>query len=113
MSTQQWPHLGRLSDATACAVVKGPCGDEMEFYLVVVDDRIVDVRFSTTGCAATIGCGEAVARMVHGMSVDEVLGISPRQVMGRLPGLPPGSSHCVILAVSCLFRAIAAYLLKD
>lgn len=109
---QKREYFGRLNDPTAAAVLKGPCGDEMEFYLVINRDQVIeDVRFYTEGCIATVVCGSTAARLVKGKTIDQALSISPADVAKRLDGLPPDHSHCSILAVSTLYRAIANYLL--
>ncbi|MBU0486286.1 MAG: iron-sulfur cluster assembly scaffold protein [Proteobacteria bacterium] len=105
-------HFGRMNGPTASAYIKGPCGDEMEFYLVIEDRIIKEVKFYTTGCISTIVCGEVVSRLASGKIINEALGISSRQVIEMLKGLPESNSHCSILAVSTLYRAIADYLLK-
>ena len=38
------PFLGRMLVPTASAFLKGPCGDEMEFYLKITDGRIEDAE---------------------------------------------------------------------
>ncbi|MBU1854036.1 MAG: iron-sulfur cluster assembly scaffold protein [Candidatus Omnitrophica bacterium] len=105
-------HFGRMNGPTSSAFIKGPCGDEMEFYLVIEDRIIKEVKFHTTGCIATIVCGSVAAQLALGKSIDEALSISPREIIGSLHGLPEEHSHCSILAVSTLYRAIADYLLK-
>lgn len=105
-------HFGRMNDPTAAAYVKGPCGDEMEFYLVIKDDIVEEIRFYTEGCIATRVCGSVTADLALGKSVDEVLGIAPGQLIDLLNGLPKDHCHCSILAVSTLYKAVAEYLLK-
>ena len=105
-------HFGRMNDPTSSAFIKGPCGDEMEFYLVIEDRIIKEAKFYTMGCIATIVCGSMVAQLALGKSIDEALGIAPREIIESLHGLSEGYSHCSILAVSTLYRAIADYLLK-
>jgi len=105
-------YFGRMNAPTSSAFVKGPCGDEMEFYLIVDDNIIRDVRFYTEGCIATRVCGCVTAQLAYEKNIEEALGISPRQVIGLLNGLPEDHCHCSILAVSALYRAIADYLLK-
>lgn len=104
-------HFGRMTSSTSGAVIKGPCGDEMEFYLVIKNGIIEEVKFYTEGCVSTIAYGEVTARLASGKSIDEALGISPRQIKGQLNGLPENHSHCSILAASTLYKAIANYLL--
>ncbi|MDD5454137.1 MAG: iron-sulfur cluster assembly scaffold protein [Candidatus Ratteibacteria bacterium] len=105
-------HFGRMTDPTGSARIKGPCGDEIEFYLVINDGIIEDVKFYTDGCIATKVCGSMAARLATGKTIEDALSISPKQVMDSLQGLPKDHCHCSILAVSALYRAIADYLLK-
>ncbi len=105
-------HFGRMNDPTGSAYLKGPCGDEMEFYLVVKDRIIEEVKFYTEGCLATRICGSMTAQLALGKTIDDALGVSPRKVIDLLKGLPENDRHCSILAVSTLYKAIADYLLK-
>ena len=105
-------HFGRMNGPTCAGSIKGPCGDEMEFYLVIKDKIVDEVKFYTKGCIATIVCGSMTAQLVLGKSIDDALGISPKKVIEALNGLPEDHCHCSILAVSTLYRAIADYLLK-
>lgn len=105
-------HLGRMNDPSGGAFIRGQCGDEMEFYLVIENEIIKDVKFFTNGCAYTIACGEVAARQAEGISINEALAISPKHIMDILGELPQDHKHCSILAVSTLYRAIADYLLR-
>lgn len=105
-------HLGRMNDPTGSAFIKGPCGDEMEFYLVIEQGIIKEVKFYTEGCISTLVCGEMAAQQAEGKSIEQALGISPKQIIELLGELPQDHKHCSILAVSVLYRAIADYLLR-
>jgi nitrogen fixation NifU-like protein len=105
------PFFGRMNDPTASAWVKGPCGDEMEFYLFIVNGVIEDVRYYTEGCGHTRSCGAAAARRVKGRAVLDALSIHPREIIDAEECLPEDGRHCAILAVTTLYRAIADYLL--
>lgn len=72
------PLFGRMNDPTASASIKGPCGDEMEFYLEIRDGRIGDIRYYMDGCGHTRMCGAAVARRAKGRTVMEALDITVR-----------------------------------
>ena len=104
--------FGRMSDPTSSAYIKGLCGDEMEFYLVIEDDKIIEVKYYTQGCEATRACGAMAASLVQGKTIDEALSISAGVIIEKLKGLPKDHFHCSILSVSVLYRAIADYLLK-
>lgn len=106
------PLFGRMNAPSASAFLKGPCGDEMEFYLVVRDGRIEDVRYYTEGCGSTRQCAAAVARRARGATVLDALALNPRDVIAAESNLPTDGWHCAILAVSALYRAIADHLLQ-
>ncbi|MFC1589878.1 iron-sulfur cluster assembly scaffold protein [Candidatus Omnitrophota bacterium] len=105
-------HFGRMNDPTSAASIKGPCGDEIEFYLVIKNRIIEEVKFYTEGCIATKVCGAMTAQLALGKTIDESLGISPKGIMEALHGLPEDHCHCSILAVSTLYKAIVDYLFK-
>ncbi|MBN2057768.1 MAG: iron-sulfur cluster assembly scaffold protein [Candidatus Saganbacteria bacterium] len=105
--------LGRLNDPTASAYVKGLCGEEMEFYLVIEQGKITGVKYYTEGCAGTRACASMTASLARDKTIDEALRISAGEVIKRLPDLPEEHLHCSILAVTTLYRAIAEYVLRQ
>ena len=105
-------YFGRMNDPTASSYLKGPCGDEMEFYLVIENDTITDIKYFTEGCEATKCCAAMTARLAKGKTIKEALSLSAGEVIKKLKGLPEDHLHCSILAVSTLYRAIADYLLR-
>jgi len=104
--------LGRMNDPSGASCLKGPCGDEMEFYLDIEDNIIKDIKYYTEGCEATKACGVLAARMAKNKTLENALCISAGEIMKNIKDLPEANSHCPILAVSSLYRAIADYLLK-
>jgi nitrogen fixation NifU-like protein len=105
-------NMARMNDADGCAWTKGLCGDTMEMYLTVKDDRITRTQFYTDGCAASRACGSAAARLAEGKALSEVLRLSPADVLDVWADLPQGNIHCAILAIGTLHKAVADYLLR-
>jgi len=105
-------YYGRMNDPTSSAFLQGPCGDSMEFYLVIQKGMITDVKFFSEGCGTTLACGAMAAFLAHGKTVEEALSVSAGGMMKRIRVLPADHLHCSILAVSTLYRAIADYLLQ-
>jgi len=101
--------FGRMNDPSAGAWVTGPCGDTMEFYLVIENDVITRVKYHTDGCEFTRLCGQHVASHVQGKFMTEALSISGKQVLEALPHMPLANRHCAILAVSTFYKAIGQY----
>lgn len=105
-------YFGRMNDPTGSAYLEGPCGDSMEFYLTIEEDRIIEAKFYTEGCAATKSCGAVTAALAKGKTIEKALCVSPGEVIALIKDLPDDHLHCSILSVSTLYRAIADYLLK-
>ncbi len=112
MNTELYKHWGRMNDPVASAYVKGICGDEMEFYLVIQDERIELVRFFTDGCDHTRICGETAALLAEGRSLEEALEVSPGAILRKIGDLPEDHIHCTILAALTLQKALADYLYR-
>ncbi|MBU0580974.1 MAG: iron-sulfur cluster assembly scaffold protein [Candidatus Margulisbacteria bacterium] len=104
-------YYGRMNDCSAGAFLKGPCGDEMEIYIDIENNKIVDIKVFTDGCEYTRTCGVTMASMAHHKTIYEAMGISAKDVLDNCPTIPDDHTHCNILAVSVLYRAIASYLL--
>ena len=105
-------NVGRMNDPDGAARVKGLCGDTIEIYLSIKQDKIYDALFFTGGCAPTIACGSMVTELVKSKSIEDALNISPASIIDALDGLPGESIHCAILVVNTLHKAIADYLLR-
>ena len=88
-------NVGRIEDADGIGEVGNPiCGDVMKIYLKIEDDRIVDVKFETFGCAAAIATSSMVTELVKGKTIEEALKVSNKDVAEALGGLPPQKVHC-------------------
>jgi nitrogen fixation NifU-like protein len=106
-------NVGRIDDADGVGEVGNPvCGDVMKIYLKIKDDRIVDVKFETFGCAAAIATSSMVTEMVKGKTLDEALKVTNKDVAEALDGLPPQKLHCSLLAEEGIKAAIEDYLAK-
>lgn len=104
-------YCGRMTAPDAASRLKGPCGDEMEFYLVIEDEILKEVKYYSEGCEFTRACAAMTARAASGRTVEQALCLSAGEIKSKLKGLPPDHLHCSILAVTTLYRAIAAHLM--
>ena len=101
-------NVGTLEgDDVAVGRVGNPvCGDLMEMYIRVRDDRIEDIRFQTFGCGSAVATSSMTTELVKGMTLDEALDVTRRDVADALDGLPPIKMHCSNLAADALHDAI-------
>ncbi len=104
---------GQMTDPSAGAWHTGPCGDTMEFYLVIEDEAIRTVRYHTDGCEFTRQCGRTVARYVQSKSLRDALSTSVRTVLNALTELPQAHRHCAVLAVMTFSKAIGRLWLEQ
>ncbi len=107
-------NAGRMEDPDGVGEVgNARCGDIMKIYIRVKDERIEDISFETFGCASAIASSSMVTEMVKGMTLDEALAISNKEVVNALGGLPPQKIHCSVLAEEGIRAAIEDYRSKQ
>ena len=106
-------NVGEIEDADGVgAYLSDFCGDLTKFWIKVRGDKIIDVKFKTQGCAASIASGSVLTELVKDKSIGEVLRITKEDVAGALGGLPEQKIHCSLLATDALCDAIYDYLSK-
>jgi nitrogen fixation NifU-like protein len=94
-------------DDVAIGRVGNPvCGDLMEMYVRVKDDRIDDIKFQTFGCGSAVATSSMITELVMGKTLDEALEVTRADVADALDGLPPVKMHCSNLAADALHDAI-------
>ncbi|MBF0208381.1 MAG: iron-sulfur cluster assembly scaffold protein [Oligoflexia bacterium] len=112
-SLEDSAYFGRMTDPTTASRIEGPCGDDIEFYLIIKDDIIEEIKFFTEkGCCNTKIAGKAVAIRAKNKCILDSLKINPGSIIEEESGLDEGGKHCSILAVTALYRAIALHFLN-
>lgn len=109
------PHnLGKIKNADGVGEVGNlACGDVMKLYIKVKDNKIMDIKFETYGCAAAIATSSVITDLVKGKTIEEALKMTNKSVIESLDGLPPVKIHCSLLSVDALGEAIYDYLAKN
>ena len=103
-------NMGEIKDADGVGTVGNPlCGDQMTIYIKVKNDRIVDIKFKTFGCAAAIATSSMITELAKGKTLEEAMKITRKAVADELDGLPPIKMHCSNLAADALHAAIKDY----
>ncbi len=100
-----------MEDATVSAVAGSPaCGDMIAFYLKINEDEVIEkATFESYGCAANIATASITTEMVKSKRLEEAWKVSWKRVAEEAGGLPAVKSHCGILSVGALRRAIREY----
>jgi nitrogen fixation NifU-like protein len=104
-------NVGDIPDADGLGEVGNPvCGDIMNVYIKVAENRIADIKFKTFGCGAAIAVSSMITEMAKGKTLEEAMKISNKDVAEALGGLPPNKLHCSNLGADALHGAIKNYL---
>ncbi|MBD3361289.1 iron-sulfur cluster assembly scaffold protein [Candidatus Woesearchaeota archaeon] len=82
------------------------CGDVMHLYIKVENNKIVDAKFKTLGCAAAISFSDLLCDMVKNQNIEDALKLTKDDLVKKLGGVPAPKLHCSLLAVDALHKAI-------
>ena len=106
-------NVGEIESPDGYGNVGNPvCGDLMEIFIKVKEERVEDIKFRTFGCASAIAVSSMVTEMAKGMSLEEAMKITRDDVADELGGLPPQKLHCSNLGADALHAAIEDYWVK-
>jgi len=102
-------NCGMLAKPDGYARVTGPCGDTMEIFLKIKNDKIVDIAYTTDGCITSHAAGSAATVMAMGKTVRECIKINQSSILEHLGGMPEDSEHCALLAANTFHKALRDY----
>jgi len=103
-------NVGTLKNPSGTGKVGNPvCGDLMEVYISVKNNKVVDAKFKTFGCCAAIAASDAVCELVKGKTVEQALKLTKQDVVDFLGELPALKIHCSVLGIDALKAAVKDY----
>lgn len=102
-------NCGTMEKPDGYAKIKGPCGDTMEMFLKVRNDKIMDISYTTDGCVTSHAAGSAATVMAKGKTVRECIRINQSSILDHLGGMPKDSEHCALLAANTFHKALRDY----
>ena len=85
------------------------CSDIVKFYLQIENGKVVDASFKTFGGATLIAVCSVTAKMVIGLTVDELLNFNINDVLEELGEIAPQKDYCLSLASLALTNAVEDY----
>lgn len=96
-------HVGQLPAPALTVEVSNPaCGDIMRFSARIEDGRVVEVRYQTRGCTASIAAGSAATELALHRSQAELEALKAADVEAAVGGLAPESKHAAVLCVDAI-----------
>ncbi len=103
-------YMGEMENPEGHAKITGPCGDTVEMFLRIQDNKVTDARFLTNGCLTTIAAGSMACDLAIGRDIKGAFKISQELISESLGGLGEDSVHCALLASTTLREALTDYL---
>lgn len=86
--------------------VTGPCGDTVEIFLRIRNDKIDNISYTTDGCMTSHAAVSAATVLAKGKPVRECLRINQSAILEHLGGMPEDSQHCALLAAKTFQTAL-------
>ena len=103
-------NVGEIEDANGVGTVDSPTSNDIfNIYVKITDNRVIDVKFKTFGCAAAIASSSILTELVKGKTIEQALALSRNDVAEALGGLPPVKMECSTFAVDALHAALKNY----
>jgi nitrogen fixation protein NifU and related proteins len=99
----------RIENPDAYGKRTGDCGDTVEFFLSVKDDKIYRAMFDADGCMNTSACANTVSSLSEGKTITEAWEIKAEDIIQFLETLPPDEHHCAELAIGAFYLALGNY----
>ena len=102
-------NVGEIENPDGVAEVGSiACGDALKFTFKLDENkRIKEAKFKTFGCASAIASASALTELVKGMTLEEAIKVTNRDIADYLGGLPEEKMHCSVLGQQALEQAIA------
>jgi len=89
------------------------CGDIMELYIKIKNDKISDIKFQTFGCVVALAVSSMLTEIAKGKSLEQAMKITNKDILKKAVKVPPIKVHCSVLAADALHEAIYDYLSKN
>ncbi len=101
-----------MADATVMGRGGDPgCGDYIELYLKIADDRILKATAMVAGCAYAIATTSVFTELITGKSLDDAMLLTGNDVVRVLGELPEEKIHCSLMGPEALRNAAHNYIM--
>lgn len=110
---QRWRNprfAGKLDNYNANGCVTGSCGDTMEMFFQIQENRVQNGSYTTNGCASSSISGSFAVELAMGKTVEQLADINGEQVLDKIGKLPPEDRHCAFLAAETIQGAVTGYM---
>tara|TARA_Y100001970_G_scaffold269702_1_gene362583 strand:- start:45970 stop:46338 length:369 start_codon:yes stop_codon:yes gene_type:complete len=78
------------------------CGDELQLFISLNNNTVVDAKFLTSGCASTIAIASYGAEYIVGKSISTLKKITSMELQKGIGGLPANKKHASALFIQAI-----------
>ena len=103
-------NFGQMDAPTVMAdQVNSMCGDKMTLQLKIVDDKIVDAKFTGVACAVSKTSASIITEEIKGKSVADVKKLTEQDMLDLINfDLTSSRQPCALLCYRALQKALSA-----
>ena len=84
------------------------CGDKMLLQLKIVDDKVIDAKFTGVACAVSKTSASIITEEIKGKNVDELKKLTEQEVLNLIKfDLTSSRQQCALLCYHALKKALA------
>ncbi|MGO4883030.1 MAG: iron-sulfur cluster assembly scaffold protein [Bryobacteraceae bacterium] len=103
-------NVGELPPPAVTVEITNPaCGDILRLSVQFGDGRVVEARYKTRGCTASIAAGSALTELLMGRTAEEVAALRAEDIEEAVGGLQNESKHAAVLAVDGARAVLRSY----
>lgn len=103
-------NVGELPPPAVTVEVSNPiCGDILRLSVRLEQERVVECRYKTRGCTASIAAGSALTEWLTGKTLGEIATLRAAAIEAALGGLSPESKHAAVLSLDGVRAVLAQF----
>lgn len=89
------------------------CGDSVSVFIKIQSNIIQEISYLVFGCSGAIAVSSMTSMLAKGKTLTEALSITEQEVVDAFHGFPAEKTHCSVLAIDALHKAIHSYMQSE